>query len=670
MTSPTALSMAAMRSRYKEKISNLKQSLSYFQDRCRILEQILSKISPEFMPPANVSAQCRFLREFHDGDNPVLATNAEELVQSPEPFAHFILDNIYRNLEREPQGRRWEPTVLMLCYVLRTLSGKCYDYLRNFLPLPCKQTLYTHFSSGLSEWKSCLTDLSHVPVICDLFRRRCLLEDSVTVDIVLGVDTMAIEPVQDALNSARVGDNHVFLFQVLPFRPDLTPFPVHLLTQRNGNAGIDVKKRLHELIEILGKCGIVTSCIATDGDSGYNELHTAMFDSWWPQFCSNGIEEARKSLSTYNTAIIADFLHLIKNARSRLLNNRVSLSPDGEGAFSAKELNMVLQLGPSLADYSAKGRMRDSYALELFTLNNFLRLMSRGKLQMAFYILPYCLWEQLLRNQHLSLQMRREFAVLIVEIFAYHIEVLNNLDASSVSQNKKDGIPQYFCSYKHATRVLNTLMQFLVETEQKVDNFALDRFGTHVVECLFGQIRIICGYKHDWKRVLRSFANIMFINDVTTILGHRLHPRGRENIAGVKLCGDSDTIYIKPNHCCARQLYEAVLASIQRKKNSEIVSESLFRKMLQDIRCFRQYLDAFKTACEQRKVPSQRIWHGTPVSNATILSRLISFTRTPNKEEFDPNEAGESDISIDLDEEIVRFLEISRLETSTSEEET
>lgn len=38
--------------------------------------------------------------------------------------------------------------------------------------------------------------------------------------------------------------------------------------------------------------------------------------------------------------------------------------------------------------------------------------------------------------------------------------------------------------------------------------------------------------------------------------------------------------------------------------------------------------------------------------------------------EFDPNEAGESDISIDLDEEIVRFLEISRLETSTSEEET
>ena len=670
MTSPANLTIAAMKAHYKQKISNLKQSVSYFQDRCRILEQILSSISPNLIPPGNVSAQNRFLREVPDADRSAQTLIPEVVAQSPEPFARFLLNNISVNLDRDPHGRRWENTVLMLCYVLRTLSGKCYDYLRNFLPLPCKQTLYTHFSPGLSQWKSCLTDLLRVPVICNLFRRRCLLDDSVTVEVVLGVDAIAIEPVTDSLNGAKVDDNHVFLFHVLPLRPDLTPFPVHLLTQRNGNAGPVVKERLYRLKKILQECHIVTRCIATDGDNGYGELHDIMFASWWPVYCIDGIDEARKSLSTYDMAIIADFLHILKNARSRLLNNKVSLSPDGKDAFSAKDLNTVLQLGSSLTDYSAKGRMRDSYALELFTLTNFFRLMSRGKLHMAFYILPYCLWEQVLRNQHLSLQMRREFVADIIGIFAYHMEVLNNLDSSIVSQNKKEGIPQYFCSFSHATRVLNTLMQLLVEMERNVDNFALDRFGTHVVECLFGQIRIICGYKHDWKRVLRAFSNIMFVSDITTILGHSLHPRGRENIAGVKLRGDGDTIYIEPNHCCVRQLYEAVLGSIQRKEKTGIVSKDEFWKMLGDIRGFSRYLDDFRAECERRHVCSERLCHGTSISNATILSRLISFTHTSNKGEFDVDEVEESENPVVVDEDIACFLQLSRLEASDNEEET
>lgn len=93
----------------------------------------------------------------------------------------------YQRWQLEERRKKWR-WLKMLCYVLRILSGKCYDYPRNFLPLPCKQTLYIHLLTGLSQWKSCLTDLLRVPVICNLFRRGCLLDDSVTAEVVLGVD--------------------------------------------------------------------------------------------------------------------------------------------------------------------------------------------------------------------------------------------------------------------------------------------------------------------------------------------------------------------------------------------------------------------------------------------------------------------------------------------------
>ena len=419
---------------YTRKIASLKQSLAYFQTRTQILEHIIANRDPSLLPPAGVAAQARYLREQRIENSAIVAF--------PQTFGSFLLECQRSNLDREPQGRRWDTSVLMLSCVLRNLGARCYDYMRMFVPYPCKQTLYNHFNMQSEDWKAALVDLSGIKGICHLFRRRHEINADLLVDVVVAVDAMSMEHVQDESFGARRGDNHVFLFHMLPLDCRYKPIPLHLLPQDSGNAGKAVKDTLDKIVQRLHDARVIVRCFATDGDQGYQELHTSMFTTWWPRFCSKGVEEALQCVRQCTKPIIADFLHLLKNARSRIINNRVSLSPCGADAFSAAELNDVLLLGSSLTDYSTKGRMRDSYALEIFTLGNFSRLVSEKKHHMAFYLLPYCLWAEVFRNPYLSIQMRRELLVRIADVFAFHLCVLNDLDADSVSENKKPGIPQ------------------------------------------------------------------------------------------------------------------------------------------------------------------------------------------------------------------------------------
>ena len=124
------------------------------------------------------------------------------------------------------------------------------------------------------------------------------------------------------------------------------------------------------------------------------------------------------------------------------------LLPDGSEACCGKNLHQVLNLGTVLLDQISKGKMRDSYPLELSKLEGFLQLVDTKNWHMAFYIMPYCLWQQIVRNPALALQTGRDLIVCVIEIFGYHLEVSTHLDISVVSQNKQPGIPQYICSRK------------------------------------------------------------------------------------------------------------------------------------------------------------------------------------------------------------------------------
>ena len=613
-------------SRQKRKISKLEKSVQYFRRRCAILETILGDIESSLLPPKSASQQETFFREYKQSAN---IEEARGKLQSAEPFYRLIVDNMMRNSERHPNGRRWSFAFLMLSFIVRSLGNKGYEYLRSFIALPTRQTLTNTFGLMTNNWCWCLLDVRQVRTVCHLFRRRHKLVDDADVEVVIGIDAITIEPVVCEENTARVGDNHVFMFELLPLSCAFKPLCIHLMTQNNGNAGETVLARIKQLRAELERSHFRVRCVASDGDRGYDAMHRAMLKEWFSKFKNNGIEAALETVQGYGESIVSDFLHLLKTARSRMLNGRVSICCTGTCPFTAACMNERLHLGLALTDHTSKGRMRDSYALQIFTLENFLNLVHSDALNMAFFILPYALWNNVINNPGMSCQMRREFLAVCLDIFAMFSSMMKDVNTSVVSINKtKNELVQFACSDNHCRRALNTLIVQLVEIGRHPDDLAMDRLGTHPLECCFGMIRLLCSNKHNWKHVLREFSKITVLTDLAVILVKPIVIRERVNSGGIKITSQTGGIYIESCHQPIRQVYEYVTALLSNREE-RILDEAMMKEAQSGIAEFVHYIELFVEQCNQVDIKKPQLSHGSGVSNAMIMARIIAFCQNP-----------------------------------------
>ena len=507
------------------------------------------------------------------------------------------------------------------------------------------------FHEPIGMWRSSLIELEQVPMICDLFRRRHGLAASVVVDVGIGIDAMAMEKVSCDSSGAKCDHNHVFAFCLLPLSPDYKHLMLHLMTHHSGNAGQQVIDICKWLYSRLTQLKFNVKFFATDGDAGYNMWNERLFLSWWHTFCTKGIEEALGALEQAQGAIVSDFLHLVKNARSRILAGPVSISPCGWLPFSAQKLNNVLQLGKALTDVSTTGKMKDIYPLEIFTLENFTKLVRAGQLASAFYVLPYAMWATVLRNKVISQQTRIDLLAFVVQIFAHHHDCLQNLDHQRVTEKRTAETPcVYFCSKSKCRRSLNTAMVLLRELRAN-RNIALDRIGTHILECNFGTVRILCQYKHSWSRILKSFSQLLLTRDFMTILGAPLYSRSRINDGGVRL-RDSDTnlIYIQPPNVDMRDVYDSVNAILHKNAGSKTFGPEILKEMTPTLITFLDFISELLHECQQRGEVIPKLWHGSDISNGTIIARLIAFCKHSNITEA-PAEENYEEFTMGSDED-------------------
>ena len=629
-------------SKQKRKIGKLEKSVRYFRRRCAILETILGDIESSLLPPKSASQQETFFQEYKKSAH--LEEGQGEL-QSAQPFYRLIVDDMLRNSERHPNGRRWSFAFLMLSFIVRSLGNKGYEYLRSFVALPTRQTLTNTFGLMTNNWSWSLLDVRQVRSICDLFRRRHKLADDADVEVVIGVDAITIEPVVCEENTAHVGDNHVFMFELLPLSCAFKPLCIHLMTQNNGNAGETVLSRMKQLRTELERAHFRVRCVASDGDRGYDTWHRAMINEWFSKFNNKGIEAALETVRDYDQNIVSDFLHLLKNARSRMLNGRVSIFCTGAFPFTAASMNETLHLGIALTDQTSKGRMRDSYALQIFTLENFLNLFQDDAMNMAFFILPYALWNNVINNPGMSCQLRREFLVICLDIFAMFASMMSDVNTSVVSINKtKNDLVQFACSENHCRRALNTLIVQLLEIGRHPDDLAMDRLGTHPLECCFGMIRLLCSNKHNWKHVLRAFSKVTVLTDLAVILGKPIVIRERVNSGGIKITSHTGGIYVESCHQPIRQVYEYVTALLSNKEE-KILDEAMIKEAQSGIAEFVHYIERFVEQCKRVEIKKPQLSHGSGVSNTMIMARIIAFCQNPEGMECEelPESKGESE---------------------------
>ena len=469
-------------------------------------------------------------------------------------------------------------------------------------------------------------------MICKLFRAMHRAQDD--VEVVLGVDAMAMEPVEEAIEGAEIGSNNVFLFHMMPLRCQYKSLCLHTMTKDRGNAGPDVLAMFNLLKEGLEQERIFVKYLATDGDAAYQGLHDEMFDRWWKGYEKHGLDKLLTLLDDKPFLIVGDMLHLLKNTRARLIGNTLTLNLDGSFPFDAEQMNNVLGLGPSLLDRSSKGKMRDQYALDIFNFTNFLRLAESEEWGMAFFILPYAMWVAAVTYSGFSTQMGIDWLNFAFEVFVYHIRNISQLDTQAVSQNNIPKHVQYCCSRRQCVRILNTLLVQIRELRKHPDNLAIGRIGTHGLECVFGTVRLLCHHKHSWKRIRDAFAKMMVFKDLTRVFGH-VPINGRLSSGGVKIFNnqDEELAYIKQPETSVRSLFECVHLEIANKSLSlGPIVEDFAKVMRKALDSYVEYIKLIEHACELKTVGPPKQWTEGAASHNGILARLILFNQRPNND--------------------------------------
>ena len=640
----------------EDKYDNLQRSCNYFKRRCEIIENLL-RVTADLEVPRGPSTQESFFSSFLEYRFP------PSVVSSAESFADVFFRESQRNGQVIPRARRWSSHTVMFSFVVRSFGPKSYDYMRKVICLPSKSTLVRHFTPVCDEWRECLINVNGIDRICDMFRSLHEQGEGQLIDVVLGVDAMSIEPVSSPTLGADVGSNNVFLFYMMPLNCEYRSIPVHLMTRDRGNAGDDVHQMIAGIAMHLRARNFNVKYIATDGDSGYLHFHQYTLHKWWQSYEKSGLDSLMDMEMGDEFLAVGDLLHILKNARSRLLSGPLTLHCDGENSFTAESMNEILKLGNALTDRSSHGKMRDIYPLQIYTLENVITLAEAEEWIMAFYVLPYALWVASVCTPGLSQQMRRDFLNIAFEIFAFHKKNICSL-TENVSQNRTEAKIQFCCSDVQCTRILNTLLFLLREITNNYRNLALSRIGTHCLECQFGLIRGMCRNKHSWNRVLSSFSRLMVIKSITRIFG-RVPVSERVNVAGVKLYADDETsnIYIPRPASEMANLYEGIhMDGICSESELDENTGQLVEKMRAELLDFIQYIRSFIHECLSRNVKVAQLWEGSAVSNNGILARLISFEGHNAQTDMNPNELTADDQETVVDD-TAGLIYVSEIQT-------
>lgn len=200
-------------------------------------------------------------------------------------------------------------------------------------------------------------------------------------------------------------------------------------------------------------------------------------------------------------------------------------------------INEFLKIGAPLLDQSSPGKLKDSYPISLFTMANVGKLIECQDIEDALYILPYSLLLEALRNQIWEINTRLTLLSISFEIFNYcYINQYQDFvfPENVKENNKQDCSFLSFSTKINLIRMLNTILG-VAHTILEFDYVSLERLGTHLVECFFGNVRVNSSFKETYSDVINIIAKGILSSDFKKKLDLKAIKRTRLDNAGVKI---------------------------------------------------------------------------------------------------------------------------------------
>ena len=122
--------------------------------------------------------------------------------------------------------------------------------------------------------------------------------------------------------------------------------------------------------------------ISVDGDRFYDPKFSISFDLLPNEFFINFTTINLDSILDFfekcdDLFIISDFLHLLKNFRSRLLTDLLVINPKvNNPPINSQVIEEILKLGPALTDKGSLAKLHDCHPLNIFTIGNSIKFFS------------------------------------------------------------------------------------------------------------------------------------------------------------------------------------------------------------------------------------------------------------------------------------------------------
>ena len=562
-------------------------------------------------------------------------------------IANLILENMSENLRSG--RRRYEPVVMKFAYILRSYSAVCYDYMRRVLPLPSRQAIAANYKEVERKLTRCYEDPEQFDyVITSYFDRHPLPNMNQPLTCTLSIDAFSISVfenkfVENPENKFEVAVERVaedeLMMPKLPLRPCNSVFllmlnplnwnhPSAVLSAfpwQHGHAEHQIVKYILECVMRLKKYNIEVCALATDGDSGYNILHDACGKLWMKSKFGNfldilnkvirGCSEVRIGKSLFRTKLlpIADPLHAIKIARSRVLSHVVFLA---QGVVVSERSFKTFCEQSWFKDRTQLAKLSDFYAISMFDADTLLQCYEQSEYTAAIYLWPWLSLVLVIRSPFLSSNCRLSLlnsAFNMCQFFYNQDLKLDFGDSKVTTRAWKQSAGVSFFEPNYLLRVLHLIIclyNVLLNHNQQLRMSAL---GSHVNENVIGRIRVACHGNPRFDVVQRAIAKAEVRRVLQAELGIEHVIRGRDNVGGTKL--DSGN----PCDLEGKDFVSLTDSLIQSLRTGSIEGAAA------PLREICEFLRLVST----RSKESYHIYQPNQAANCGVMARLIKFKAEP-----------------------------------------
>ena len=387
----------------------------------------------------------------------------------------------------------------------------------------------------LKKLKDILLDQNKVPLIInDTYPKE---------DIILA--TLAGDAA--VMSSDKETAENLYCLQVLPLDPNYKTTAVHFHKFPKGSAPRELLTLFDDVknkIEATKRVKVMF--FATDGETTTNTWHNEKFNKWIKDNLDKDFNELIDIAKKDIPWPISDVLHLLKCARSHVLNHLICLFPENMTCINVELMEKALNLGRVLSDRTKEGRMKDSYALSLFSWESFMKLYEATRNDALYYLLPFTFMNEAVRSKCLTRQERLQFleVAYLVLIDQYKSNAANK-NPLFTEKFRKTALGTTFADTIFLKRCINTVIGMGVALKIDIDEIGLERVGTHRLECFFGYMRMCSQGNHSSDRAIRAAIKSLLIGQYSREINYKITIQKRVNEGGVKITREIDDSIFK-----------------------------------------------------------------------------------------------------------------------------